>query len=214
MPPIAPFDVDSPDPLMVQRAVEDHESRVAVLEAISAGTTSYTRRIVMDPALFRIFDAVKDALPDSPGTDDMGLADAAASAAVTTTVSGGGTATATQKCLVRITLPRDYKAGGTLTLRLRAKLGGALQVSATIDAEAKVYSDGALGSDLVSTAAQALATNDTYANYDFTITPTSRVAGDILQVIVTIALDDTGGTASKFASLAAIELRYQGVEAQ
>lgn len=167
-----------------------------------------TRRFLVPPSAFRVFDAQKDALPDTAGSDDLGVADAAGSPAVSTAVSGGATATATQKLGVDFTLPHSYKAGEAVTVRVRAKLGGALQVSATIDVIAKEYADGALGSDICATAAQNLATDNAYANYDFTITPTDLGPGDVLNVVVVVALNDTGGTANKAASIAGVEFRF------
>ncbi len=165
------------------------------------------RRVVVSPPMFRVFDAQKDFLPDAATSDDLGVADAAGSPAVSTACSGGATAIVTQKLGVNIVLPETYKAGSAITLRVRAKLGGAMTVSGTIDALVKKYADGALGSDVCATAAQNLATDNAYANYDFTITPTGLVAGDVLNVVVVVALDDTGGTANKSASIAHLELQ-------
>jgi hypothetical protein len=96
-------------------------------------------------------------------------------------------------------------AGETVTLRVKARVTGLLQVSETIDAE--VYKgDGAagVGADLCTTAAQTLTA--TFANYDFTVTPTSLAAGDLLDIQLTGAVNDTGGTANKLVEIGSVEM--------
>jgi len=101
----------------------------------------------------------------------------------------------TEKARVQASMPAEYVAGETVTLRCRAKIGASMNVSATLDAE--VYeSDGETGisADLCTTSAQTITTS--YTNLDFTITPTNLQAGDVLDIEITVALDDTGGGAA------------------
>lgn len=106
------------------------------------------------------------------------------------------------------TLPENYTAATNLVLRMHAKVTGNLQVSQTIDAS--VYEsdkEGAAGgspTDLCATAAQALTSS--WADYNFTITGTNLVAGDVIDVKVTLAIDDTGGTANKLAEIGDIRI--------
>lgn len=147
--------------------------------------------------------AYKDALADTPGTSLLGLGDAAGSVLTGTTTNGGGTATANESAGFFLELPKSYVAGGTITVRLRAKVSVARTVSATCDVVAKrIDGDGAAGSDICTTAAQSLTTS--YANYDFVVTPTSFVPGDLLLVDVYGIANDTGGASNGVVTIAAV----------
>jgi len=97
--------------------------------------------------------------------------------------------------LFSFVLPDNYVAGGTITLRAAALVvlaGDALNDAAsTIDMELRKVTEatGAVGSDLVATAAITLATAG--ANYDFTVTPTGLVAGDKLVGKLTTSVVET-----------------------
>lgn len=108
-------------------------------------------------------------------------------------------------CRFLFTLPAEYDAAETITLRVRARVTGLVQVSETIDA-AVFKSDNAagVGSDLCTTAAQTLTAS--FANYDFTVTPAGLAAGDTLDILLTGALDDTGGTANKLIEIGAVQM--------
>lgn len=94
-------------------------------------------------------------------------------------------------------LPENYVSGGTITLVTSAlvTLAGdaANDATSTIDMTAfKVTkATGAVGSDLVTTAAQTLATAG--ADYSFTVTPTGLVAGDKLVCSLTTSVVETAG---------------------
>lgn len=149
--------------------------------------------------------AIKDALPDSPNATDLGLSDTPGAAVLGTQTNGGSTASATEKAAFLFNVPATYEPGAALTLRVRAKVSAARQVSATVDAVVKKLGDAALGSDVCATAAQALTTS--FANYDFTITPTGIAPGDVLYVELALATDDTGGSTNGTPSIAAVALR-------
>lgn len=99
--------------------------------------------------------------------------------------------------LFNFVLPENYVAGGTVTLRASALVvlagDAANDATSTIDMEARKVTPatGAVGSDLVSTAAQTLATAG--ANYDFVVTPTGLVAGDKLVCKLTTSVVETAG---------------------
>ena len=94
-------------------------------------------------------------------------------------------------------LPENYVSGGTISLVVSAlvTLAGdaANDATSTIDMTAfKVTkATGAVGSDLVSTDAQTLATAG--ADYSFTVTPTGLVAGDKLVCSLTTSVVETAG---------------------
>ncbi|HMQ16016.1 MAG TPA: DUF2190 family protein [Phycisphaerae bacterium] len=103
------------------------------------------------------------------------------------------------------TLPREYAAGEAITCRVRARITGDVEVAQTIDLVAH-KADGAagVGADLVATAAAAV--TDAFANYDFEITPTGLAPGDVLDLSVTGAANDTGGAANKLVQISAITM--------
>ena len=96
-------------------------------------------------------------------------------------------------------LPENYVAGGTIALLASALVtlaGDAVNdATSTIDMEARLVTKttGAVGADLVTTAAITLATAG--ADYSFTVTPTSLVAGDKLVCkLITNMVETAGGT--------------------
>lgn len=141
---------------------------------------------------FRVWDA-KASLPvSSAGNDDLGLITGTVGTAAPVFRTGDAKATTvTQKVGFQFVLPAEYVPGETVTLRLLAGMNTtASDGTATIDANAyKVGTNGTVGSDIVATAAQSI--NDlTAANKDFTITPTGLAPGDVLDIVVTIAITD------------------------
>ena len=114
-------------------------------------------------------------------------------------------------------LPENYVAGGTISLRAVAGVtiagDAVLNASSTIDMECRLQTDttGAVGSDLVTTAAQALAAAG--ATFNFTVTPTSRAAGDkLICKLATSVIEDAGGTgaATAFITKLAAVIQVQG----
>lgn len=152
--------------------------------------------------------AAKDALPDSPNGTTLGLADAAGSPILATTDNG---VSISETGMLNIALPDNYTAGQLVTVIIRAKITvlPTVESSNTVDVVAKEYADGALGSDICATAAQV--TTAAYANYSFTITPTALIAGDILNLVITAAANDTGGTTNGIHSISKISILYNGV---
>lgn len=111
----------------------------------------------------------------------------------------------TNKCRFQFPLPPEYVSGETITLRVRGKMTGDVQVAQTVDATCYKHDEAAgVGSDLCATAAQSLTTSA--ANYDFTITPTGLAAGDTLDIELTTVANDTGGTANKLAEIYRVAL--------
>jgi hypothetical protein len=103
------------------------------------------------------------------------------------------------------TLPAEYDPGQAVTLRVAAKRTGALQVGGTVDASVyKSDNAGGIGADLCATNVQTVTA--AFANYDFTITPTGLVPGDVLDVQLTVVADDTGGTNNKLVQIGAVQM--------
>jgi hypothetical protein len=144
--------------------------------------------------------AWKDTNADSPGSSILGLTDTAGAPLL------GNAASGTQKtdsALFSFSLPGWYVAGSAIKVRLRAKTTALSTVSDKVVCTFKVVAD-SVGSDLVTTAAQQMTT--AYVNYDFTVTPTSRVAGETIQLVVTTDLNDTGGTIGGVGSITKVTI--------
>jgi hypothetical protein len=148
--------------------------------------------------------AVKDALADTSGTNSLGLGDAGGSALTGTTTSG---TTANESATWLVPLPSDYLPATNVVVRIRAKCSPTALVTKTVDCVAKRVGDATLGTDICATNAQTLTTS--YANYDFTVTGASLDVGDMLQIDVYLATDDTGGTSSSIPTATAVTLWYQ-----
>lgn len=96
-------------------------------------------------------------------------------------------------CEFQFVLPPEYVAAGDIKVRLPVnivKTGAATNNGSTIDVSAYVQGSGAVGADICATAAQTFAALDTWYNKDFTITATSRVAGEVLNIVVTSSVID------------------------
>lgn len=114
----------------------------------------------------------------------------------------------TRYARVVFSLPLEYVAGETVTLRLHAgMLTAAADVSCTVDVQAYKTSReaGVTGGDLCATAAQSM-NSTTFAAKDFTITATTLEPGDELDVRITIASNDAASVAAVKPTIGAILL--------
>ncbi len=150
---------------------------------------------------FRVWDAMQTLLPGTPSADDLGLVGGTfGSATPSLRTEDLKTAGATNKrARVLVQLPWDYVAGESVTLRFKAGMITTVAgTSATLDCEAfklQADPDDAIGSDLVSTAATTI-NSLTFADIDFVVTPSGLSPGDILDVRITLAVNDgASGTA-------------------
>lgn len=149
---------------------------------------------------FRVWDAMQTNLPGTPSSDDLGLVGGTFGTATpsirTEDLKAAGATSKYARVLVQ--LPWEYEAGQTVKIRLKAGMITTISdTTATIDVEAYKLQgdpDDAIGSDLVSTAATTI-NSTTFADIDFTVTPSSLSPGDILDVRVKIAIND-GATAT------------------
>lgn len=149
---------------------------------------------------WRVWDALQTGLPGTPSSDDLALIGGTFGTATpsirTEDLKAAGATNKRARFLIQ--LPWEYVAGESVTLRFKAGMITTVATpTATLDCEAYKLQedpDDAIGSDLVSTAATTM-NSTTFANIDFVITPTSLSPGDILDVRVTIAIND-GATAT------------------
>ena len=140
----------------------------------------------------RVWDAVQTNLPATPASDDLGIITGTWGTNPVRITAGDVKAlgSTTRRLYLAIPIPSNYEDGQTIQLRIRAKMETTVaDNSCTIDAEAYVGSDGALGSDLVTTSATSM-NSLSAANYDFTINATGVDPGDLIEVRLSIASND------------------------
>lgn len=157
----------------------------------------------------RVWDAVQTNLPGTAASDDLGLIVGTLGTDLPCIETGDlkNAGATTRYARLQIPVPYDYEAGETVTLRLVAGMKTTIaSTTATIDAEVyRSAEDGTVGSDICATSATTI-NSLTEANKDFTITPTTLVAGDILDVRIAIAVNDTGTGTAVIGRLVAIKL--------
>lgn len=146
----------------------------------------------------RTWDAIATNLPGTAASDDLSLkGNTFATGSPTIQSSDGKATTITQYARFLYTLPAEYITAGTVILRLSAGMNTTVSDgTATVDVQCYASDgEGGIGSDLCATAAQSI-NNLTFANKDFTITPSALAPGSVLDVRVAIAITDTAtGTA-------------------
>jgi len=148
----------------------------------------------------RIFDSASNAvLPNTAASDDLGLIlGTQGTTDFSVQTSDAKATTVTQKARFRFWLPPEYEAAGTITLVAYAgMLTTVANGTATVDFSvyAKDEDDISHSADLVTTSATTI-NSLTLGAKSFTITPTSRVNGDELSVLMTVAITDSAtGTA-------------------
>lgn len=139
-------------------------------------------------------------LPSTAANDDLGFNFGSGISATETPVIETGdikTLSSTRKCAFPIVLPDNYATGKSIAVSFYAGAKTTVaDTSMTIDAEVFLSDkDGTSNTDICATNAQSI-NSLTAADYSFTITPTGRVAGEQLWVLVSIAyVDGASGTA-------------------
>ena len=100
--------------------------------------------------------------------------------------------TETSEAAFQFVLPAEYVSGGDVKVRIKHRAHGAGTLGAsTTDIEVfKQDGNGAVGSDLCTTAAATML-DDTWTTTDFIVTSTGLVAGDILNVVLTTVVLET-----------------------
>jgi hypothetical protein len=147
---------------------------------------------------WRVHDALDTLLPDPSAADDIGIDGTFGTGPIKLTCGDLKAAGATTRyARTQVVLPPEYVAGETITLRFSAgMLTTVADNTCTLDVEAYALDDeGGISADLCTTSAQSM-NSTSFANLDFTITPTGRSAGDSIDVRIAIACNDaaTGTT--------------------
>lgn len=159
---------------------------------------------------FRVWDAMQTNLPGTGASDDLELTSGTWATGVPSIQTGdlknAGATTRYARC--QLQLPPEYVAGETVVIRLHAGMRTTVaSSSATVDLE--VYKSGrefiVSGSDICATAATTI-NSLTLADKDFTITSTSLNPGDILDVRLAIAVNDSGTVTAVIGVVGSFEL--------
>jgi len=144
----------------------------------------------------KVWDAPSTPLGATPANDDLGVIDNTFLTGAPTIETGDlkNAGATTRKCRFRVPVPANYVAGETLTLRVNAGMKTTVaSASATVDAQ--VAESGDPTTDICATNAQSINSLDA-ADKDFTLTPTNVAPGDVLDVVLSVAVNDSGtGTA-------------------
>ena len=156
----------------------------------------------------RVWDAIATNLPGTSAADDLGLINGVFGTAPPTIGSGDVKASSTTRyARFQVPLPECYDSGETVSFSISAGMVTTVaDTSCTVDVECyKLDKDAGIGGDLCATAAQTI-NSLVFGDKVFSITPSGFVAGDILDVRITIAcVDAATGTAVK-PTIGAIDL--------
>lgn len=156
----------------------------------------------------RVWDAMQTVLPGSAATDDCALITGTPGTDAPTIQAGDiGGQTISRKFAFEFGLPPEYDAGQTAKIRVKAGMVTTVaDTSATIDFSAyEIDRSGAVGSDLVQTAAQDM-NSITYADFDFTLDATNLNPGEKIVIVGTIAAQDSGDAGEMIPEVSALEM--------
>ncbi len=160
---------------------------------------------------FRVWDAMQTALPGTPATDDLGLVGGTFGTNTPSLRSEDLKAlgATNKRARVLVQLPWEYIAGESVSIRVRAGMITTVAgTSSTVDVEAYKLQgdpDDAIGSDLVSTAATTM-NSLVFTDIDFALTPSALSPGDILDVRLTIAVNDGASATAVIAAITSVKL--------
>lgn len=158
---------------------------------------------------FRVHDALHTNLPGTSSGDDLALVGGTLGTAhpllQTSDLKAAGSTTLYGR--TTIALPPEYESAETVQLRVSgAAVTTVADTAMTVDVEAyKIDRDGTVSADLVTTAAQDI-NSLTYADKDFTVTPTALQPGDQLDVRLALLVNDAASGTEVKGSIAAVEL--------
>lgn len=159
----------------------------------------------------RVWDAIATVLPGTSATDDLALDGGTFGTSPPTirTSDLKAAGATTRYCrFPNVRIPDNYDTGYTVKLRISGgMITTAADTAATVDVEAwRIDKDGTIGaSDLCATAAQSI--NDTaFADKEFILTPTTLEPGDILDIRITVTVNDGATGTAVIGAIAAIDL--------
>jgi hypothetical protein len=163
--------------------------------------------------LWRVHDAINTNLPAAAGTDDLGLVAGTlgTNAPSIQSLDFGGTTT-TAYARAQLPIPADYVAGQSLKIRFHAgMLTTVADTTCSLDMVAyRSDEESLVGADLASAGAANNIKSLTFADVDFTITPSGLNPGDMLDVRISVDGADTGNLGVMAACIGAIQMVYYG----
>jgi len=143
---------------------------------------------------WRIWDAMHTNLPGTSATDDLALIGGTFATGVpsiqTSDLKAAGSTTRYARCMIQ--MPIEYDAASGASLQFSAgMITNPADTAATIDAELYLSAKDRLksGSDLITTSAISI-NSTTFSNKSFTITSGGLSPGDILDLRLTVAVND------------------------
>ena len=148
-------------------------------------------------------------LAPAPSPDDLRIVGGTFGSASPSIQTGDVKAqgTTTKRARFQFTLPTEYVAGQSITIRSHA--GMLTTVSdgvATIDFEAYRSNDEAgISADLVTTAATTIKSL-TLANQDFVVTPTNCLPGDTIDIRMTVSITDAATATAVIGIVGSVEV--------
>lgn len=161
----------------------------------------YRKRVPISD--FRVWDDLASLPPATSAADDLALVTGAPGTnPPLIQTSDLKTVTATRIIGVVIQLDPQYQDGGNIKVVIDAGMQTTVaDTSATVDLEAyQLIGDGTVSSDLCATAAQDI-NSLTYAEKQFTLTPTGLVAGDAIYLKISIAVVDGASVTAVIGSI-------------
>lgn len=163
----------------------------------------------IDWTAWRVWNALHTNLPGTPLTDDLGLVGGTfgtdSPSIRTEDLKNAGATTSYARCQVK--LPPEYVTGETVKLRFHAGMITTV-ASATATIDASLYkSDGesGIGSDLVTTGATTI-NSVTLADVDFEVTSSGLSPGDVLDLRIAIAINDSATATAVIGCVGAASL--------
>jgi hypothetical protein len=159
----------------------------------------------------RVWDAMQTNLPGTGASDDLALIATTWGTDPPTVQTGDlkAAGSTTRRARFQVRVPPDFEAGQTAQIRCKAGMKTTVaDVAATIDIECyRVKGDGTLDAagDLCTTAATTI-NSLTVSNKDFTITNAVIQPGDILDVRVSILVNDAATVTAVIGLLAGLSL--------
>lgn len=154
------------------------------------------QKVWIPPTSWRVWDAFQTTLPGTAAADDLALVGQTwATGCPQLQSSDAGGTTVTQRARTVIALPKEYVASENVLLMFWAGMQGAASASATLDVEVYRVGDNGLvdGSDLYTGAAVDI-NSTTFDDKTFQLTDSALGPGDFIDVRITVAITDVGGS--------------------
>ena len=186
-----PGDVVVPGDMRLTGSITPAMSKANVLAIASL------QAFTVPMSMWREDDNYATPLPVTPIADDnLGLVSGTFGTnapSLQTLDSGGNAAVKTYKARAEIPLPWNYVAGNPVSIRCHAGMKTVVaDQTCTLDVEVyKSDEDGTSTGDLYAGAALSI-NSITFIDKDFSLTATSLNPGDLLDVVLTVSIDDNG----------------------